>query len=280
MSATAKLWEIFMAILAVLGTIYAYLEYHRSSTDPAQRKHNVRHMVRLVLILCLGMVVFIARYHRIPFLTLYSQDSFVKDNFSDNLNAWEEIEDSNDMIAKVEDSKLHIFPHREKRIELLRGRTYSNFLASFEITRELGHADDLTFGSGAVFRYVDDRDYYAFLFTAEGAYRIMKMTRGTDVGGGWRTSSLFHTNYATNRITVLASGPDFAIYVNNRLLHYERDRTEPHLLGSIGFYVTAGSNVYIDNFAIDPVDVRPDPTSPSARIVSLEGIPLSDPFLP
>lgn len=65
----------------------------------------------------------------------------------------------------------------------------------------------------------------------------------------------FKKRLQKNIIFLLATGPEIAVYANDHLIHFERDLNDPHLFGQIGFYITGGSNLFLDNLTIQPIDI-------------------------
>lgn len=197
---------------------------------------------------------FYLKFDRLPFFEIQKYDPYFTESFDNNVAGWENINDNNLLICSIENSKLHIFPRKEKHFEFIKNKIYNNFYLTVEFYREQGHYNDLTFGNGIIFRYKNDKDYYVFLFVGNGLFKLIKVQNGFPISGKWRYSSFLNQGYNKNIISILASGPDIAIYTNDRLIHFERDLNIPHLLGKIGFYITGGSNIFIDNLTIQPVD--------------------------
>jgi hypothetical protein len=134
---------------------------------------------------------------------------------------------------------------------------------------------DLYFGTGTRILFTASYSMEMAAISWGKRLMILGVVVSPEIG---RSTSHLHEGYEKNTIAVLASGPDIAVYANNQLIHYERDVLEPYLLGSVGFYVTSGSNMYIDNFSIRPVDLKTDPDNPPATI-DLRGVQRHTPFL-
>ncbi len=93
------------------------------------------------------------------------------------------------------------------------GAEYNNTIIEVEATQESGPDDNVY---GVVFRKVDWNNYYAFLISGDGYYRIQKMQNNSWVFiSPWKKSSAIHTGNATNLIDVVCNGNKFSFYVNN-----------------------------------------------------------------
>jgi hypothetical protein len=240
--------EILFVLLNLLSIALTLLWVKSSLT----RRQTVSLVAFVTLLTTTG---FFLKYKQLPFGRLQRFDSYFVEHFDSDVHGWNRFQDSNQLIASVENSRLHIFPRTERHIEILPQKLYSNFILSAEFTRERGHGGDLEFGNGIVFRYTNDAQYYVFLFTGNGDYKLLKYQGGKIVEQEWRKTEKLRSGYEKNLISILASGPDIAVYANGDLIHYQRDTVNPHLLGKIGFYITSGSNIFIDNLSVAPVDL-------------------------
>lgn len=233
--------------------------------------------------LLVAVLAFVIKYERIPFFHSGVRDSYFADTFKENHRGWSQIEQPEHLIAQVEAEQLHIFPRNDRHLELVRDRTFSNFAMSVEFTRAQGHDHgerrDLGFGNGVVFRYRNEKNFYVFLFTGTGDFLLGKLVDGEWVNKSWRSSKHLNPGYERNLVTVVASGPDIALYANDHLIHLERDQVEPHLYGSVGFYVTSGSNIYIDNVSLMPVDISPREPLRELPVIGNRTVRLNEPFL-
>lgn len=97
--------------------------------------------------------------------------------------------------------------------------------------------------SGMVFRHEDAANYYYVVVTGQGYYKIAKLIGNVwlDIPGGeWARSSYINTGSATNRLKVIAQGPQITLYVNDRYLATVTDSSLRN--GSLGPIATSPSD--------------------------------------
>jgi len=108
---------------------------------------------------------------------------------------------------------------------------------------------------GLLFRIKDDDNFYRFVISTGGSYRIVKL-----VGKQWKTiqdwarSSAIRTDGATNRLKVVARGPSITVYANGQKLATVTDADHP--VGGVALVVAAGSETGF-HVAFDDFQVRP-----------------------
>ncbi len=72
---------------------------------------------------------------------------------------------------------------------------------------------------GVAFRYQDTNNFYRFVITSEGRYRMSKYVNGQWTALiDWRSSPAIKKGAATNHIKVICKGPTFELYVNGEKL--------------------------------------------------------------
>ncbi len=93
------------------------------------------------------------------------------------------------------------------------GSEYNNTIFEVEATQESGPDDNFY---GVAFRKVDWNNYYQFLISGDGYYRIEKKQDSKWVfATPWKKSSAIHTGSVTNIIDTVCNGEKFSFYVNN-----------------------------------------------------------------
>jgi hypothetical protein len=278
----SHLFELLLVVFTVVSAIITigWSEVSRGAGSGERRRRAFLWFGGSLLVAVLSFVI---KYERIPFLHSGIRDSYFADTFKANNRGWSQIEQPEHLIARVEAEQLHIFPRNDRHLELVRDRTFSNFAMSVEFTRAKGHDHgerrDLSFGNGVVFRYRNEKNFYVFLFTGTGDFLLGKLVDGEWVNKSWRSSKHLNSGYERNLVTIVASGPDIALYANDHLIHLERDQIEPYLYGSVGFYVTSGSNLYIDNVSLIPVDISPREPLRELPVIGDGTVRLNEPFL-
>lgn len=71
-------------------------------------------------------------------------------------------------------------------------------------------------GFGVLFRHQDPRNYYVFMISGDGYYRLARRVDGVeDVLSDWVESPVINQGQAVNTIRVIAQGSTFTFYIND-----------------------------------------------------------------
>ncbi|MFB3766535.1 MAG: hypothetical protein ACE14P_14990 [Methanotrichaceae archaeon] len=108
-------------------------------------------------------------------------------------------------------------------------------LSIFEIEaiQESGPDDNVY---GVAFRKVDWNNYYQFIISGDGYYKILKLKDNNwDYASSWKKPSAIHTGDATNLTGVVCNGHKFSFYVNDIKVDDYTDTDDCFGSGTIGF---------------------------------------------
>ncbi len=201
-----------------------------------------------------------------------SPATLLKDDFSNRATGWREWRRTGEMnyaqgqyIIRVEQPGQVVFGFYPKL-------SISDFSVEFE-QHFIGAPGDG--GGGVVFRGKDAANFYQFELNGQGEYKIRKLAGAqwqmvADMG--WIKSPAIQTGGATNRVRVIAEGPDIALYVNDQYLTTVRDTSLEK--GSIGFSSSRSKGgeftVVFDNLRLyttpgAALSIRSVPTTAPAR---------------
>ncbi|MDP3047105.1 MAG: hypothetical protein Q8O07_06460, partial [Chloroflexota bacterium] len=90
---------------------------------------------------------------------------------------------------------------------------------------------------GAIFRYVDDSNFYFFVVTANGKWGFAKRVKGSWTSLVPLTSdSTILKGKAPNTLRVVAKGPNFTFSVNGKQVGTFMDGT--HVAGTVGVFTS------------------------------------------
>jgi hypothetical protein len=106
---------------------------------------------------------------------------------------------------------------------------------------------------GLVFRYEDEDNFYRFVITGEGKYRIRKQLEGEWVSiKGWTRSEAINQGVATNYLKVICQGDTIEVYVNTRHLATVTDPSfaEGYIALTASAYDEPNVHVAFDNVNI------------------------------
>lgn len=129
------------------------------------------------------------------------------------------------------------------------GKDYGDIILEVEATQKTGQNDNVY---GVIVRRVDWNNYYNFLISGDGYYKVAKLQNNSWSVAGWNKSSAIKTGKATNVIRVVCNGDEFSFYVNDVLLQNYTDSSFSS--GQIG--LTAGTNYAPGSVTIDFDDLR------------------------
>lgn len=129
------------------------------------------------------------------------------------------------------------------------GKDYRDIILEVEATEKAGQTDNVY---GVIVRRVDWNNYYNFLISGDGYYKVAKLQNNSWSAAGWNKSSAIKTGKATNMIRVVCNGDTFSFYVNDMLLQNYTDSSFSS--GQIG--LTAGTNYALGSVTIDFDDIK------------------------
>ena len=129
------------------------------------------------------------------------------------------------------------------------GKNYGDIILEVEATQKTGQNDNVY---GVIVRRVDWNNYYNFLISGDGYYKVAKLQNNSWSTAGWNKSSAIKTGKATNLIRVVCNGDKFSFYVNDVLLQNYTDSSFSS--GQIG--LTAGTNYALGSVTIDFDDLK------------------------
>ncbi len=132
------------------------------------------------------------------------------------------------------------------------GRLFNDARVSVRAVKA-GGPDDNDFG--AICRYQNNRNFYAFLISSDGYYGILRFQDGqrTTLGqDGLRPSSAIRQGEAENSILVECIGDRLGLWVNGVLVQEVRDST--HAAGDVGLiagtFDEPGVDIHFDNLIV------------------------------
>lgn len=129
------------------------------------------------------------------------------------------------------------------------GKDYRDIILEVEATQKAGQNDNVY---GVIVRRVDWNNYYNFLISGDGYYKVAKLQNNNWSTAAWNKSSAIKTGKATNLIRVECNGDKFSFYVNDVLLQSYTDSSFSS--GQIG--LTAGTNYALGSVTIDFDDLK------------------------
>jgi hypothetical protein len=179
-----------------------------------------------------------------------------QDPLTDNRNGW--AEDGSRFY--FQDGWFHIANGGSGQINVLPDNAppFDNF--SYEVTLKKVEGADGLFG-GLIFRRDDQGLSYRFLINSAGDFGLDHRTTGNTLilTAGIRNPAIHAGEGATNRLKVVVSGTNIALYANEVLLDVVQDDTS--LSGRIGVYAASGFHVAFSDVVVRAVEPAPSPTS-------------------
>lgn len=143
----------------------------------------------------------------------------------------------------------------------------SDFLVEVDAKHVAGPLDN---EMGVIFRQQDNDNFYVFMISSDGYYRLEKLVDGEwEQIIKWTESSAVNTGEGSlNRFGVLAQGTKFRLFVNDVLIDEAEDDTfDSGNIGlAVGSFGEAGIEIAFDNIDLWELEPAPAPTpTPTPR---------------
>jgi hypothetical protein len=172
------------------------------------------------------------------------------ENFSQDRGNWTLTTSSNGE-RWLEDGELHIKVLTANYVIWSRLEDYRYDDLTMEVDARVVSGSGGNYG--LLFRVENNDNYYRFVVSTTGRYRVMKLVnRSWENLKSWTTSSAVKTGKSTNRLKVVAQGSSITVYANGQELTAVTDsdftRGEVALVAAAG--TTADFEVAFDNFEV------------------------------
>ncbi len=146
----------------------------------------------------------------------------------------------------------------------------SDFLVEVDAAHVAGALDN---EMGVMFRQQDNDNFYVFMISSDGYYRLEKLVDGEwEQIIKWTASSAINTGEGSrNRFGVLAQGTKFRLFVNDVLIDEAEDDTfaSGNIGLAVGSFGEAGIEIAFDNIDLWELEPAPAPTpTPTPRATS------------
>jgi hypothetical protein len=176
------------------------------------------------------------------FLTLTTPFLF-EDDFSDPTSGWAVYSDA-EVKMGYEDGEYSILVKGQNLIAWSlneRAGTFKDFILEVD-ARQVSGPDNNDYG--LLFRYQDEDNFYSFGVSGDGYYSLYKKVRGEWVAiVDWTESAYVNKGRSTNRLKVVAKGPEISLYVNDHFLTKVQDESIDE--GYIGIYAGTFDEPYV-----------------------------------
>jgi len=126
----------------------------------------------------------------------------------------------------------------------------------FVLTVEVEHRGGIPnkSGSGVIFRSTDWNNYYVFVISPTGTFRVRKVVGGTwTTLKDWTASPAIVQGVGVNRLTVIAVGPSLTFRVNDQEVYQTTDASLTG--GVIGLYAVSYTGNEVMRIAFDNIVV-------------------------
>jgi hypothetical protein len=175
-----------------------------------------------------------------------------QDDFSDTSSGWDQVEGEQG-VTNYADGAYRIFVNRANSDYWANpSLSFGDVQVEVDATK-VGGADNNDFG--LICRYQDTENFYAFLFSSDGYYAIMKYSGGgSSILGAesMLSADAVRQGDATNHLRGDCVGDSLAIYANGELLQTITDSEfrngDVGLLG--GTFDDPGTDIRFDNFVV------------------------------
>jgi len=193
------------------------------------------------------------------------------DDFSDPSSGWY-VSSNEDSEKGYSDGEYYVLVKRPNLVSWgYPGRTFTDFRLEVD-ARKVGGPDNNQFG--VIVRRRDNDNFYMFVIASNGYYGAWKRVNGEwETLMAWNASPHINQGQSTNRLTVMAQGPNFSFHVNGEHLV---DVTDASFAGGdiglvAGAYDEVGVRIHFDNLKVwgstplPDVEATPTPTLSSAQ---------------
>lgn len=168
----------------------------------------------------------------------------VHETFDDNRRGWLTGDE-----AKIENGKYRIAFLRAGTLHTSIPMAISPF-SDFQIEatfREISESRPKS-GYGLAWGMYGANNFHLFYIMRSGVFSYGKVADGKWAGSDWRTSSLIAKGDAENRLAVKRTGERLDYLINGSVV--ASGRYEPFFGSRVGFAITGGREVQIDNFVV------------------------------
>ena len=172
-----------------------------------------------------------------------------EDDFINNNNDWVE-KDTEDVRLEVVGGKYVLEHKREGSSWILIKYFLLDFSGDFTIETTLTHESGVTnYGYGLVFGAVDLSNYYYFRISGGGYYSYSKRENGAYIVTiDSKKSDYINTGDATNELSVVRSGSQLKLYINDNLV--EQVSFEPFFGSKVGYKVDNVQTIGVEDITI------------------------------
>jgi hypothetical protein len=185
-----------------------------------------------------------------PTSTTSTTSTTYTDNFSQDRGNWSLTTSSNGE-RWLEDGELHIKVLTANYVIWSRLKDYRYDNLTMEVDARVVSGSGGNYG--LLFRVENSNNYYRFVVSTTGRYRVMKLVnRSWKTIKGWTTSSAVKTGSTENHLKVVAQGSSITVYANGQELTTVTDSDFTH--GEVALIAAAGTTadfeVAFDNFEV------------------------------
>lgn len=141
--------------------------------------------------------------------------------FEGPLADWD-VEERSTYFSRIQDGVLRVQVNNDDQRPFAAAGPY---LADFDLTVDVdvvsGDFSEANLNAyGVVFRLLDERNYYLFLVSGDGYYRVQRVRGGTeiDLSTWYKSDAIKQGTDVQNRLRVEGHGDRFRFYINDTLL--------------------------------------------------------------
>lgn len=174
----------------------------------------------------------------------------LEDYFDDEASGWGE--ESDDQVEGLyEDGEYHILIKQPNlNYPVTSRKAFSDFVLEVD-ARQAGGLDANAYGLD--FRRQDSDNFYQFLISGEGSYKLRKRLEGEWINiKNWTASPHIKRGNASNHLKVVAQGVQIVAFINGEYITTIVD--ESFVEGTVGFTASAlsaqGVHIHFDNFKV------------------------------
>ena len=174
------------------------------------------------------------------------------DNFGKDEGNWS-LTTSTNGKRWIEDGELHIEVRKANYVVWSRLKDYRYSDLTVEVDARVVSGTGGNYG--LLFRMEDNSNFYRFVVSTSGNYKVVKLVgKQWKTIKGWTKSSAIKTGKSKNHLKVVAQGSTISVYANETKLTTVTD--DAHTRGQVALIAAAGSTVdfevAFDNFQVKP----------------------------
>ncbi|MFN8491026.1 MAG: hypothetical protein U0350_25755 [Caldilineaceae bacterium] len=198
------------------------------------------------------------------------------DDFKTDNGDWTTKSKEKDVSFTYKDDAFHILVDRKQWTAWTFNKQIDDLkLSDFYLEAEASQIDGPKGGEfGIVFRQTDSKNFYLYSISREGTYSLWKEVDGTwQPIIDWTNTDAIQTDLnATNKLAVLAEGPQLTLFLNDQVLFHLKDNA--FLSGTVGLmtgtYADPGVEVAFSKLNIWPLKGSAEETPTAEETLAVD----------